>query len=153
MKEFLRTIQIIHHYLIMFVHCYFTTLSHFLIIMTMGNFANVLGDSMINGKNCILIVDDEQKIVRALSDYFAANKYIVLKAYDGEEALDVFYENVSDIDLIILDVMMPKINGFDVLKTLREQSYLVSIIIPINYPVVSSEATGFFYPKTEKEIL
>ena len=84
---------------------------------------------MINGKNCILIVDDEQKIVRALSDYFTANGYTVLKAYDGEEALDVFYKNVSEIDLIILDVMMPKMNGFDVLKTLREQSHLVPIIM------------------------
>lgn len=84
---------------------------------------------MLNGKNCILIVDDEQKIVRALADYFGANGYSVLKAYDGEEALDIFYKNVSDIDLIILDVMMPKMNGFDVLKTLREQSYLVPIIM------------------------
>ena len=89
----------------------------------------ISGDSMINGKNCILIVDDEQKIVRALGDYFTANNYFVLKAYDGEEALDVFYKNISDIDLIILDVMMPKLNGFDVLKTLREQSYLVPIIM------------------------
>ena len=95
----------------------------------MDNFVNISGDDMVNGKNCILIVDDEQKIVRALSDYFGANGYNVLKAYDGEEALDVFYENVSVIDLIILDVMMPKLNGFDVLKTLREQSYLVPIIM------------------------
>ena len=111
------------------IYLHFTTFSHFTIIITMENFADISGDIMINGKNCILIVDDEQKIVRALGDYFTANNYCVLKAYDGEEALDVFYKNISEIDLIILDVMMPKLNGFDVLKTLREQSYLVPIIM------------------------
>lgn len=113
----------------MIIYRCFTTLSHFKFIIITEYFAKNSGGTMINGKNCILIVDDEQKIVRALSDYFRANGYNVLKAYDGEEALDVFYENVADIDLIILDVMMPKLNGFDVLKTLREQSYLVPIIM------------------------
>lgn len=47
---------------------------------------------MLNDKLCILLVDDEEKIVRALGDYYSARKYEVLKAYDGEEAIDVYYK-------------------------------------------------------------
>ncbi len=84
---------------------------------------------MINGKSCVMIVDDEQKIVRALSDFFKANSFAVLTAFDGEEALDVFYDNSASVDIIIMDVMMPKMNGFDVLKKLREENYVVPIIM------------------------
>ena len=84
---------------------------------------------MLNDKLSILLVDDEEKIVRALGDYYSARKYEVLKAYDGEEAIDVYYKNINSIDLIILDVMMPKLNGFDVLKKLRDDEQLVPIIM------------------------
>ena len=84
---------------------------------------------MLNDKPCILIVDDEVKIVRALGDYFKANRFEVIAAYDGEEAVNTFYENINSVDIIILDVMMPGLNGFDVLKTLREDSQLVPIIM------------------------
>lgn len=84
---------------------------------------------MLNDKLCILLVDDEVKIVRALGDYFSAHKYEVLKAYDGEEAIDAYYKNINSIDLIILDVMMPKLNGFDVLKKLRGDEQLIPIIM------------------------
>ncbi len=87
------------------------------------------GDFMINGKNCVMIVDDEQKIVRALSDFFKANSFSVLTAFDGEEALDIFYDNSASVDIIIMDVMMPKMNGLDVLKKLREENYVVPIIM------------------------
>lgn len=84
---------------------------------------------MLNDKPCILIVDDEVKIVRALGDYFKANRFEIVKAYDGEEAINIYYENINSVDIIILDVMMPKLNGFDVLKALREDGQLVPIIM------------------------
>lgn len=84
---------------------------------------------MLNDKPCILIVDDEAKIVRALGDYFKANRFEVISAYDGEEAVNIYYENFNSVDIIILDVMMPKLNGFDVLKELRENGQLVPIIM------------------------
>lgn len=84
---------------------------------------------MLNDKPCILIVDDEAKIVRALGDYFKANRFEVIAAYDGEEAVNIYYDNINSVDIIILDVMMPKLNGFDVLKTLREDAQLVPIIM------------------------
>lgn len=82
---------------------------------------------MRDNKRLILIVDDEERIVRVLRDYLSALGYGVLCAYDGEEALEVFYANNTDIDLILLDVMMPKMDGIAVLNELRETS-LVPVI-------------------------
>lgn len=83
---------------------------------------------MYDDKRCVLVVDDEVKIVRALKDFFTINSFHVLTAYDGAEALEVFYEHNTDIDIILLDVMMPKIDGFAVLEEIRETS-LVPVIM------------------------
>lgn len=82
----------------------------------------------------ILIADDEQRIVRVLKDYLTAVGYGVLCAYDGQEALDVFYENSTQIDLILLDVMMPKKDGIEVLKELRETS-----LVPVMFLTAKGE--------------
>ncbi len=84
---------------------------------------------MLNNKLCILVVDDEVKMVRAISDLLRAKGFEVLTAYDGEEALNVYYEKNTKIDLIILDVMMPKINGMEVLEDIRMEKELVPIIM------------------------
>ncbi len=68
----------------------------------------------------ILLADDEQEIRELLRLYLENEQYEVWEAQDGEEALRLFSEH--PIDLCILDVMMPKMNGFQVLKKLREQS-------------------------------
>ncbi|MHC1748543.1 MAG: response regulator transcription factor [Cellulosilyticaceae bacterium] len=83
---------------------------------------------MKSGNNTILIAEDEMRIRRMLSDFFKSNGYAVLEAQDGQEALDIFYRQMSKIDLILLDVMMPYKNGFDVLKEIREAS-LVPVIM------------------------
>ncbi|MDR1134745.1 MAG: response regulator transcription factor [Clostridiales Family XIII bacterium] len=83
---------------------------------------------MFDKKLCILIADDEIKIVKALKDFFKANGFHVLEAVDGGEALDVFYENNTKIDIILLDVMMPVADGFSVLREIRETS-LVPVIM------------------------
>lgn len=82
---------------------------------------------MIGTKKAILIVDDEPRIVRVLSDYLSATGYEVFQAYDGEEALDVFASHNTEIDLILLDVMMPKMDGTEVLDEIRKTS-LVPVI-------------------------
>ncbi len=69
----------------------------------------------------ILVVDDESRMRKLVRDFLVRQNYEVLEAGDGEEALDVFYKN-KDIVLIILDVMMPKINGWDVCREIRETS-------------------------------
>jgi DNA-binding response OmpR family regulator len=84
---------------------------------------------MLDGKPCILIVDDEAKITRALRDFLRARGYRTLEAYDGGEALDVFYEHSTKIDLLLLDVMMPVADGFSVLKEIRRDSNVPVIML------------------------
>ncbi len=84
---------------------------------------------MIGTERCILVVDDEVKMVRALKDLLAARGFHVMCAYDGEEALDVYYENNAQIDLIIMDVMMPHANGYEVLEDLRTNNVLTPTIL------------------------
>lgn len=68
----------------------------------------------------ILIVDDEEIILELISIYFRADDYNVFCAISAKEALNIF--NKNPIDLIILDVMMPELSGFDLCKTIRQAS-------------------------------
>ena len=61
----------------------------------------------------ILVVDDESRMRKLVRDFLVREDYEVLEAGDGEAALDIFYQE-KNIALIILDVMMPKMNGWDV---------------------------------------
>lgn len=76
----------------------------------------------------ILVVDDEERMRKLIGDFLKKEGYEVTEAADGEEALDTFYSN-GDIDLIILDVMMPKIDGYGVLKEIRETSQIPVIML------------------------
>lgn len=89
----------------------------------------------------ILVVDDESRMRKLVRDFLVKKGYEVLEAGDGEEALDLFYAD-KDIALIILDVMMPKINGFDVCREIREHSK-VPIIMLTARGGESDELNGF----------
>ena len=65
----------------------------------------------------ILVVDDESRMRKLVKDFLTKHGYIVIEAEDGEEAIEKFYVN-NDIALVILDVMMPKMNGWEVCKEL-----------------------------------
>ena len=69
----------------------------------------------------ILVVDDESRMRKLIKDFLEREGYGILEAADGVEALDVFYEN-RDIALIILDVMMPRLDGWEVCKEIRTNS-------------------------------
>lgn len=71
-------------------------------------------------KCTILVVDDEERIRKVLFDFFVKNNFNVKLAKNGEEALDIFY--CEKIDLVILDVMMPVMDGYTALKELRRIS-------------------------------
>ena len=78
--------------------------------------------------NCnILIVEDEVNILRILSNYFKRAGYEVYEATDGQKALDIFAN--AKLDLIILDIMLPKIDGFEVAKRIRSTSNIPIIIM------------------------
>ena len=66
----------------------------------------------------ILVVDDDRRINDLLEDILTMEGYEVLKAYDGEEAIEIL-DNVDDVDLLLLDIMMPKIDGWEMLAYIR----------------------------------
>lgn len=75
----------------------------------------------------ILIVDDDREIVESIGIFLSGESYNVLKAYDGIEALDILSEN--EVHLIILDIMMPKLDGIKTLVKLRESRNIPVILL------------------------
>lgn len=71
--------------------------------------------------NKILVVDDESRIRKIIRDFLVREGYVVCEAEDGEAALDIFCSN-NDMDLIIMDVMMPKMDGWQLCKEVRKLS-------------------------------
>lgn len=80
------------------------------------------------GKMKVLIVDDEMRIRKLINDFLTIKGFECIEAADGEEAVEKFYED-KDIDVIILDVMMPKMNGWEVAKTVRKTSRVPIIML------------------------
>ncbi len=76
----------------------------------------------------ILVVDDESRMRKLVKDFLNKDGYIVLEAEDGQRALDIFYQD-KDIALIILDVMMPKRDGWEVCREIRETSKVPIIML------------------------
>lgn len=81
----------------------------------------------------ILIVDDEERMRKLIKDFLKQKGYPTIEASDGEEALKTFEENKNKIKLILLDVMMPKLDGWSVLRQIRQES---------NVPVIMLTARG-----------
>lgn len=76
----------------------------------------------------ILVVDDEQRMRKLVKDFLTKKNYDVIEAGDGEKAVELFYEN-KDIALIILDVMMPRMDGWDVCREIRSYSQVPIIML------------------------
>ena len=89
----------------------------------------------------VLMVDDESRMRKLVSDFLTRKGYQVIEAGDGEEAIDKFYED-KNISLVILDVMMPKMNGWDTCRQLRKNSN-VPIIMLTAKSDEASELNGF----------
>lgn len=81
----------------------------------------------------VLIVDDESRMRKLVKDFLVQKGYSTLEAADGEEALTIFEENKNKISIILLDVMMPKLDGWSVLRQIRQNS---------NVPVIMLTARG-----------
>jgi len=85
------------------------------------------------GEITILIVDDESRMRKLIKDFLMKKEYKILEAVDGEDAINVFNENQDKINLILLDVMMPKLDGWSVLRQIRQIS---------NVPIIMLTARG-----------
>ncbi|MBQ0146514.1 MAG: response regulator transcription factor [Lachnospiraceae bacterium] len=76
----------------------------------------------------ILVVDDEERVRKLVRDFLSMKGYTVIEAENGEKAVEIFLEDKS-IDLIILDVMMPVMDGYEALKTIRHYSRVPVIML------------------------
>ena len=76
----------------------------------------------------VLVVDDEERMRKLIRDFLSIKGFEVIEAADGEEAVDLFFEDKM-IGLILLDVMMPKMDGWEVLKTIRKVSAVPIIML------------------------
>ena len=81
----------------------------------------------------VLIVDDEARMRKLIKDFLVQKGYSILEAEDGEKALEVYEENKNKIGIILLDVMMPKLDGWSVLRQIRQNS---------NVPIIMLTARG-----------
>ena len=77
----------------------------------------------------VLIVDDEKRMRTLIRDFLTVKNFKILEAADGEEAIDIFEERKDSIDLVLLDVMMPKVDGWTVLRTIRQKSKVPVIML------------------------
>lgn len=77
----------------------------------------------------VMVVDDEQGIRRLIKDFLVRENINVIEAVDGQDAMLKFYENETSLNLIVLDVMMPYLDGFEVLKKIRETSNVPVIML------------------------
>lgn len=76
----------------------------------------------------ILVVDDESRMRKLVKDFLVRDNFEVIEAADGEEAVDLFYSD-KNIALIILDVMMPKMDGWEVCREIRKNSKVPIIML------------------------
>lgn len=95
----------------------------------------------------VLVVDDEERMRKLISDFLKIKDFETVEAGDGEAAIDVFFAE-KDIALVILDVMMPKMDGWEVLKTIRGHSK-VPVIMLTARSEESDELKGFEYGADE----
>ncbi len=93
-------------------------------------------------KNLIMIVEDEQKLAKTMNDYLGLKGYDIICAADGQEALRLFYDNQKRVDLILLDVMLPGMDGYEVLKEIR-RSFDVPVIMMTARSSVEDQMSGF----------
>lgn len=84
---------------------------------------------MKNDTYVILIVEDDQKLAEVLQDYMQESGFSVLYASDGEQAVKLFFENNHIIDLVLLDGMLPKLDGYNVLEQIRAESQVPVIML------------------------
>lgn len=84
---------------------------------------------MRNDRRLVLMVEDDNKLREVLTKFLSRNDYEVLAAENGKVGLELFYENSKNLDIVLLDGMLPDIDGVDVLKEIREHSHVPVIML------------------------
>ena len=105
--------------------------------------AEASGQNHAAHRGTVLVVEDEEQMVRLLKKLLPRAGYRVLAAKDGKEAIELYQQHQAEIDVVLLDLGLPKVTGLDVIPRLKEQNPDVRIII----------ATGYLQPELKAEIL
>lgn len=84
---------------------------------------------VISDQNTILVVEDDKKLCQTIVEYLEQNRFLVYSAKDGLEALEIFHEHKEELDMILLDGMLPGLDGLDVLKEIRLESDVPVIML------------------------
>ena len=90
----------------------------------------------------ILVVDDEIKLLQTVTEFLTLQNFSVMQASSGSEALKIFTENKKEIELILLDLMLPDISGYSVLREIRKISDVPVIILSARSEV-TDQMNGF----------
>ena len=91
----------------------------------------------------ILIADDEERMRKLIKDFLKQKNFNIIEAEDGEKALSLYNENSGKLDLVLLDVMMPKLDGWSVLRQIRQSNETVPIIMLTARAEEQDELFGF----------
>lgn len=91
----------------------------------------------------VLVVDDEARMRKLIKDFLAQKDFNILEAEDGEKALKIYNENKNRINLILLDVMMPKLDGWSVLRQIRQENKTLPIVMLTARTEEQDELFGF----------
>ena len=86
-----------------------------------------------DNRGTVLVVEDEEAMVHLLRKLLPQAGYRILVAMDGQEAIDLYHDHKDEIDVVLLDLGLPKVTGFDVIQNLKEQNPAVRIIITTGY--------------------
>ena len=95
------------------------------------------------GDLTVLVVDDESRMRKLIKDFLIQKNFNILEAEDGERALKVYEESKEKISLILLDVMMPKLDGWSVLRNIRQENKKLPIIMLTARAEEQDELFGF----------
>ena len=95
------------------------------------------------GDATILVVDDESRMRKLIKDFLIQKNFNIIEAEDGEKALKSYEENKEKIDLILLDVMMPKLDGWSVLRNIRQDNKKLPIVMLTARAEEQDELFGF----------
>ena len=112
--------------------------------------AEALNTKPRNGRNVILIVDDESGIREFLATYLSSKDFKVLTAASAEDAMRVWQDHLSEIDLLITDIVMPGMNGKDLATHLRMERPSLKVIFMSGYlpeEVAEEALDGIFFKK------
>ena len=95
-------------------------------------------------KTTVLIIEDEAKLLKTLSDYLTMNQYHVIQASNGLDGIQQFTAHSAEISIILLDIMLPFADGFEVLKQIRMRSNVPVILLTAKEDV-EDQLKGFSY--------